>query len=145
MRTTKRKGLAATLLAALAVGGGLLAAPEQKMAKSDKEQLQGTWVAVSGERDGKKMNEFQLKNWEEMIFTDDQFTREGAEKREGTFTLNPDQTPREIDLTFNGKTWVGIYELKGAALKLAFKFKPDERPTAFDSRGGILVIFKKKA
>jgi uncharacterized protein (TIGR03067 family) len=145
MRTMKRVGLVAALLAALAVGGGLLAAPEEKKAKTDKDRLQGAWVAVSGEREGEAMNEYQLKNWEEMIFTDDKFTREGAEKKEGSFTLDPDQTPKEIDLTVNGKTWVGIYELKGTALKLALKFKPTERPTAFDSKGGILVVFKKKA
>ncbi len=143
MRTMRRKGLVAALVAAALVAGGSgAAAPEEKKAKSDKEQLQGTWAAVSGERLGEKMNEFQLKNWEEMVFKDDQFTRQGAEKKEGTYKLDPDQTPKEIDLVINGKTWPGIYELKGTSLKLAFGLK--DRPTEFTSKGGALVVFKKK-
>jgi uncharacterized protein (TIGR03067 family) len=145
MLTTRRMGPAAALLAValLATGASLEAAPEEK-AKSDKELLQGTWVAKSGERDGEKMNEFQLKNWEKMVFADDKFTREGGEQREGTFTLGPDKDPKEIDLTVKGKgdTWMGIYELKGATLKLALK--PGGRPTAFDSKGGVLVVFEKQ-
>ena len=143
MRTMSRKGWVAALVAVTLVAGLTgAAAPEEKKAKSDKEQLQGTWVAVSGERLGEKMNEFQLKNWEEMIFKDDQFTREGSEKREGTYTIDPGQTPKAIDLLINGKTWPGIYELKGTALKLAFGLK--DRPTEFTSKGGVLVVFKKK-
>ena len=117
----------------------------QDKAKSDRELIQGTWVAVSGERNGEKLNEFQLKNWEEMVFKDDKFTREGGEKKEGTFKLDPSKTPKEIDLVLTVKgqdtTWPGIYELKGDKLKLALN--PD-RPTEFDSKGGFLLVFERK-
>ena len=141
---TTRWFMVATLVVSMGVIGAHTQAgsPAQDKAKSDRELIQGTWIAVSGERNGEKLNEFQLKNWEEMIFKDDQFTREGAEKREGTYKLDPDQTPKEIDLLINGKIWPGIYELKGTALKLAFGLK--DRPTEFTSKGGVLVVFKKK-
>jgi uncharacterized protein (TIGR03067 family) len=150
MSTLRRKGLTAALLGvALLAGGGVLltcrtgaAAPEDKKAKSDQEKLQGTWVAKSGEKDGEKLNEFQLKNWEQMVFTDDKFTREGGEKREGAYKLDPDQKPKEIDLMVNGNTWMGIYELKGTALKLVIKV--NGRPTEFNSKGAILIVFEKK-
>jgi uncharacterized protein (TIGR03067 family) len=152
MRCTRGTGFTAALLAValLATGGRLLtgrthgAAAEGKT-KSDKELLQGTWTAVSGERDGQKLNEFQLKHWEQMIFKDDTFTREGGEKKEGTYTLDPEKEPKEIDLNLTVKcqatTWPGIYELKGNTLKLCFK---PGRPTAFDSKGGVLIVFQKQ-
>jgi uncharacterized protein (TIGR03067 family) len=142
MLTTKRMGLAAVLAA---VCGSLLTAAEDKD-KSDKDLLQGTWNAVSGERDGEKLNENQLKNWQQMVFKDDKFTREGNEKKEGTFVLDPKKEPKEIDLNLTVKgqaaTWPGIYELKGTTLKLCLK--PGGRPTVFDSKGGFLLVFEKQ-
>jgi uncharacterized protein (TIGR03067 family) len=147
MLTTRLMIPAAALLAvALLAAGATLAAADEKKAKSDKEQLQGTWVAVSGERNGEKMNEFQLKNWEKMVFADDKFTREGSEKKEGTFALDPKKEPKEIDLNLTVKgqaaTWQGIYELKGTKLKLALK--GGGRPTEFASQDGVLVVFEKQ-
>ena len=146
MLTTRRTGLAALLAVALAAaGGGLLTAAEEKD-KSDKDLLQGTWNAVSGERGGEKLNENQLKNWEKMVFADDKFTREGNEKKEGTFVIDPKKEPKEIDLNLTVKgqaaTWSGIYELKGTTLKLCLK--PGGRPTEFDSKGGVLLVFEKQ-
>jgi uncharacterized protein (TIGR03067 family) len=144
MLTMRGTHLRVVLLAValLATGAGLGVAQEK--AKSDKERFQGTWNAKSGEKNGEKLNEFQLKNWEKMVFADDNFTREGGEQREGTFKLDPDKQPREIDLTIKdtGDTWLGIYELKGTTLKLALH--PGGRPTAFDSKGGIVLVFEKQ-
>src|SRR5262249_34355351 len=107
---------------------------------------QGTWNAVSGERDGEKLNEFQLKNWEQMIFKEDKFTREGNEKKEGTFAIDPKKDPKEIDLNLTVKgqaaTWMGIYELKGDTLKLALS--GGGRPTELSSKGGgVLIVFER--
>jgi uncharacterized protein (TIGR03067 family) len=148
MLTTRRMiPTSAFLAAALLAAGATLAAAEEKKAKSDKEQLQGTWAAVSGERSGEKMSEAQLKNWEKMAFADDKFTREGSEKKEGTYALDPMKEPKEIDLNLTVKgraaTWQGIYELKGTKLKLALK--PGGRPTDFDSKAAvILIVFEKQ-
>jgi uncharacterized protein (TIGR03067 family) len=144
MKMNKLRGAAVTLLAAALVASSPVlggAALDDKDKPSDKEKLQGTWVAVSGERQGEKLDKYQLKTWEKLTFADDKWTREGTERKEGTYTLGPDAGPKEIDLTANAITWLGIYELKGNRLKLALK---GERPTAFDSRDGWLLVFEKQ-
>src|SRR5262249_12830791 len=142
----------------LAGGGGLLtyrtlraedkkAAPEaaakDDKAKSDKEKLQGTWTATSGEKNGEKLSEEAIKAWAKLIFADEKVTREGNERREVKVTVDPDKKPKEIDLFTDANTWKGIYELKGDSLKLVLKFG-NERPTEFDSTVGILIVFKKE-
>jgi RNA polymerase sigma-70 factor (ECF subfamily) len=115
----------------------------QEKAPTDKQTLQGSWIVKSGEKDGKKLNEFQLKNWERLTFDDDKIVREGGEKREGSYKLDPAKTPREIDLDlFKGGTVEGIYELKGNTLKLAIKLMG--RPTEFNSKEGMLLVFEKE-
>jgi RNA polymerase sigma-70 factor (ECF subfamily) len=163
MRMTKLRTLAAVLLAGtvLGSGGGLLTyrtlgaelrgsqAPatavddeKDKKAKPDKEVIQGTWVAVSGEQNGEKVPKEKLEAIK-LIFTEDKVTREGYEPAEGTYTIDPGKEPKEIDLFANAKPWKGIYELKGTTLKLICK--RDERPTDFDSTGGrFLLVLEKK-
>jgi RNA polymerase sigma factor (sigma-70 family) len=156
MRTTKLKVATAVLLAAAVLGtGGLLAyrglgAPRQEVqaakeqkAKSDREALQGTWVIKSGEKRGEKLSPEGLKAWEEMVFDGDTVTRDGPERREGKYTLDPGKKPREIDLFTEANALKGIYELKGTTLRLALRFGA-ERPTAFDSEEGLLLVFEKK-
>jgi uncharacterized protein (TIGR03067 family) len=137
--------LAAAALAMGVIGSHTCGSSAQEKAKSDRELIQGTWLAVSGERNGEKLNEFQLKNWEAMVFKDDTFTREGGEKKEGTFKLNAEKSPKQIDLMVDVKgqdvTWEGIYELKGDKLKLALA---PNRPAEFDSTSGVVIVFERK-
>jgi RNA polymerase sigma-70 factor (ECF subfamily) len=166
MRMTKWKALVAALLAVALLGGGgavltyapLWAGPrgarpespppaagrKDKKPRPDKEALQGTWVVRSAERNGEKFSGEWLNNWGRLVFADDKVTREGRERREGAYTINPDKKPKEIDLfTDGGDTWTGIYELKGATLKMALRCG-EERPTDFDPRGALLIIFERK-
>jgi RNA polymerase sigma factor (sigma-70 family) len=121
------------------------AAPEDEQAKPDKEALQGTWVGVSGERDGQKLPE---EAYWELIIAEDKvalITRKGGEERKGSYTLDPDKKPKEIDLTFGSLVITGIYELKETTLKTLWR--ENDRaglPTEFDSRKGILMVFEKK-
>jgi RNA polymerase sigma-70 factor (ECF subfamily) len=115
---------------------------KDKDAKSDKKAIQGTWVAVSGEQNGQKVPKEKLEAIK-LIFTEDKVTREGYEPTEGTYTIDPEKKPKEIDLFANAKPWKGIYELNGTTLKL--NCKRDDRPTDFDSNGGrFLLILEKK-
>ena len=162
MLLTKLKTVSLVLLATVLVGGwllsrGALGAPgptapalatlaqvaqvAQDKAKSDKDKLQGTWVAMSGQRLGVDFDEAQLKNWV-LVFEDDRFIRDGGERVEGTYKIDPDKKPKEIDLVFSGHTWLGIYELKGDTLKLVFRLK--ERPTEFNSNDATLLDCEKK-
>jgi RNA polymerase sigma factor (sigma-70 family) len=120
----------------------LEARAKEEKAKSDKQALQGTWVAVSGEQNGEKVPKDKLEGFK-LIFTDEKVAREGYEPREGPYTIDPNKDPKEIDLFTAAKTWKGIYELKGTTLKLVCK--TDDRPTEFDSSGGkFLIVFEKK-
>jgi RNA polymerase sigma factor (sigma-70 family) len=156
MLLTKLKMVALVLLATALVGGWLLSrgaqgAPSptapalatlaQDKAKSDKDKLQGTWVSMRGERQGVDFEEAQLKNWV-VVFEDDRFIRDGGERAEGTYKIDPDKKPKEIDLVFSGHTFLGIYELKGDTLKLVFRL--EKRPTEFNSNDATLLVCEKK-
>jgi uncharacterized protein (TIGR03067 family) len=156
MLLTKLKMLSLVLLATVLAGGWLLsrgaqgapgptapalATVAQDTPKSDKDKLQGTWVAVTGERLGVGFDGAQLKNWV-LVFDDEKFTRDGGERVEGTFKIDADKKPKAIDLVFSGHTFLGIYELKGDTLKLVFRLK--ERPTEFNSNDATLIVCEKK-
>jgi RNA polymerase sigma-70 factor (ECF subfamily) len=166
MLLTKVKALTAGLVALVLLGGGgglltyhaLKAEPPgarqasrllgatltQEKDKSDKGRLQGTWLPVSGEKNGKKMPKEKYQDGK-MVFAGNKVTLQtqaGEQEREGTFTLDPDKDPREIDLTFGTQTHQGIYELKGTTLKVVFMERG--RPTDFDSTNATLMVFKKK-
>jgi RNA polymerase sigma factor (sigma-70 family) len=156
--TASRKALAAFLAVALLGGAALLpyatrtarqagplrpAAPKPARARTDREALQGTWVARSGERDGEKFSDQQLKTWGQVVFAGDRFTRDGTERWEATYALTPDRWPREIDVMTGPKTWKGIYELEGTTLRLALAFG-DERPAAMNSRSGLMIVFERQ-
>jgi RNA polymerase sigma factor (sigma-70 family) len=169
MLLTRLKALTAGVLAAALFGGGALltystlradsggggrespppAAPRDEKPGSDKDALQGTWVAVSGERDGDKLSEDAY--WK-LVFDGEAVTlvgpkkKDGGNEREGTFTLDADKKPKEINLTFGSLVLTGIYELKGTTLKTFWRENDRAGLAAdFDSKkGGILMVFEKK-
>jgi len=166
MLLTKVKVLTAGLVALTLLGGGgrlltyhslkaeqpgarqasrpLAAAVAEEKVKSDKDRLQGTWLPVSGEKNGKKMPKEKYQDGK-MVFAGNKVTLQvqaGEQEREGTFTLDPDKDPREIDFTFGEQTHQGIYELKGTTLKVVFMERG--RPTEFASANATLMVFKKK-
>jgi RNA polymerase sigma factor (sigma-70 family) len=115
---------------------------EDKEAASDKKAILGTWVAVSGEQNGQKIPKEKLEAIK-LIFTEDKVAREGYEPKEGTYTIDQEKKPKEIDLFANANPWKGIYELNGKTLKLVCK--RNDRPTEFDSNGGrFLLVLEKK-
>jgi RNA polymerase sigma-70 factor (ECF subfamily) len=164
MFIAKLKTLAMSVLALALVGGGggvlwsrpavtaqpndsktappKAAAPANEKPKSDKELLQGTWAPVSGEQNGKEIPKERLTD--RFIFTKDKFTLQyvRGEAREGTYTIDPEKKPKELDLTFGNQTLMGIYELKGTRLKYVGMERG--RPSDFDSTGATLVVFEKE-
>jgi uncharacterized protein (TIGR03067 family) len=121
---------------------------KEEKPKSDKELIQGTWVPVSGEKNGKEIPKETLKG--NLTFTEGKFTMElnAGALRKGTYTIDPGKKPKELDLTWEGQevdragTLTGIYELKGTRLKLVFAERG--RPSDFDSAGAALIIYEKK-
>lgn len=72
---------------------------------------------------------------------------------QATYRLDPSKKPRAIDLTSTsgetkGRTYLGIYELDGDALKICFSEYEQDRPREFAAQGkpGIrtLLVLKRQ-
>jgi RNA polymerase sigma factor (sigma-70 family) len=156
MLIAKLKTLTAVLLGVMVLGAvGVLcsyatlkAGQEQAQARaaekprSDKERIQGTWIPVSVEQNGAELPKEKFEGGK-MVLTEDKITLHVLEKvSEGTYTIDPDKKPKEIDMTFGNACMMGLYELKGATLKVVMSERG--RPSDFDSAGATLVIFERK-
>jgi uncharacterized protein (TIGR03067 family) len=132
-----------------------LAAAQNDSAKEESAKLQGTWVRIYVDVDGKKTDDGKKKSGEAVTLV-----VKGDKFGDDTFKLDPTKNPKHIDLAIvddKGKSipWPGIYELKGDELKVCFPYpfegKLDKiaiRPTAFGSkRGGneVLEVYKREA
>jgi RNA polymerase sigma factor (sigma-70 family) len=112
--------------------------------KSDKELIQGTWIPVAGEQNGEKLAKEKLEGGK-MVLMEGKLTLQVMESwpaREGTYTIDPDKKPKEIDMTFGNATMMGLYELKGTTLKVVMAERG--RPSDFDSAGATLITFERK-
>ena len=144
------RGLAAALLAGLVLAAAVATdAPAQSSAKLD-----GTWTAVSAERNGKPADEL---TGHRLTFAGDTFVieRDGKTLYTGTFKTDPAKTPAQIDFVQTeeqdkGKTWRGIYALEGDTLRTNDN-APDvakPRPTRFATAPGsghVMLVFKRAA
>jgi uncharacterized protein (TIGR03067 family) len=126
-------------------------ATAQESPADDAKQLQGTWVLVSLERDGK---EVKPQKDTKAIITGDKFIIKVGDKviAGGTSKLDPSKTPKAVDTTYTegpdkGKTFKGIYQLDGDMVKFCRAGSPEqERPTEFKTtadRGGLLSVYKR--
>ena len=126
--------------------------PKAEKAKSDKDKLQGSWVAVSGEVGGKKAPEEFVQKCQ-VIIAGDKITLTGlvrGEKEkgvEGTFKLDPATKPKAIDISLtNREDALGIYELDRDTLKICLvEATGSERPTEFAGKDQQLLIILKRS
>jgi uncharacterized protein (TIGR03067 family) len=121
---------------------------KDKKAKSDKDLLQGTWIEQAG-RKNKDGEEIPEEDRWTLVFEGDKVTWTiKGKKHEGTFTLDPDRKPKEIDLTLaKPRTLIlnGIYEFKDGTLKTLWRENGrGSLPDKFDPKEGVLVVLKKK-
>lgn len=140
------------LVLVLAVGG-LIAADAKEDAMKDLEQMQGTWLLVSGERDGKKFTEEEVKQ-SRLVIKGTTYSIPKSDvgtSQKGAFTFDPSKNPKEIDSTTGsgpdkGKTWQGIYEIDDDTHKVCFAPPGKDRPKEFTSgpgSGHILQVWKR--
>lgn len=100
--------------------------------KSDKELLQGAWKVIDMKSGGPRPQEKMV-----FYFAKDKVYIGTAEQIEveGDFTIDPTATPKQMTVksSVQKQALVGIYELDGDKLKMAFTEKPGAaRPKDFD-------------
>ena len=121
------------------------------------DPLQGKWTLAQIERGGKSPTpeQLQLKPYKVVIKGNTLRISDENDKGEGaTFTRDQSKKPNEIDLLFKEgpkedieRKAIGIYELDGDTLKLAWRKDGGPRPTEFTSikgeRTSELLILKR--
>ncbi len=101
-----------------------------------EETMQGTWKLVSGEADGKVLTEKQLKDGKLVIKGDHYTVTLEGKTNTGVQKLDPKAKPKTIDIKDDSgpnkdKTGLGIYEIKGDELHVAFAHAGKARPSKF--------------
>jgi len=104
------------------------------------EALQGTWQYVTLKVEGKALPTSSLA--ESSITIEGHKFRVASpdEQYEGTFTVDEDETPHTIDITFKEGptrgTCLGIFEREKDSLKICLGLAGRDRPTSFVSKPG---------
>jgi uncharacterized protein (TIGR03067 family) len=128
---------------------------------ADRSRLQGSWVVVSATEGGTPTD--QLNG---AIYTFDgdmvRIASPNFSMDSHPYRLATSKNPKEIDIVLHGgpsgKSLRGIYQLNGDELTLCTAnwrpvqdsrghtiVEPGERPRAFDSRSGPVVVLKRQA
>jgi uncharacterized protein (TIGR03067 family) len=113
---------------------------ELPAANRDEDRLQGTWRAVQAEYAGAASTPKELTSVT-VTFAGERMNVTFADgtKGEGTFTLNPTASPKQITvkaITENNQAMEGIYQFEGERLNLCIGGGSDSRPTEFISKSG---------
>ncbi len=130
--------------ALLVLAVGLLVAadaPKDDEANNELKKLEGTWLVISGEDNGKKLSDETLKN-ARLTFEGEKHTvKAGDTTYKGTHKLDPTKQPKAIDIMdtegpFKNKTVLGIYALDGDEFKLCYAAPGKDRPKDFSGKEG---------
>jgi uncharacterized protein (TIGR03067 family) len=124
-------------------------APPEKE-KKDEGKIQGTWVVVSVEKNGRV--EDDGKNVKVEFQGETVIVHDPRHEEKAKIKLDSGKKPKAIDFTPQdtggpAKTALGIYELNGDDLKLCFATGKGERPTEFVSKPGgdvSLIVLKRE-
>ena len=145
----------------------LLAAdrPSDEEVKREWTKLEGRWTLTKMEANGKSLLE-KDKPLPKMVIKDGKIMADpkdaaGQEAPDSSqIQLDPRKNPKTITIPnfkggdpAKGVTLIGIYELKGDELKVCvegvetakLKEREKDRPRAFDSKQGLLLVFKRQA
>ena len=110
----------------------------------EMKKFQGAWKQVRFEKDGLKEPPDEA-GWEPTcVYLGDTFVVTLADGRipiKGTFTIDPTQNPKALNLTDTfgedaGKTFLAIYSLEGDEQIFVAADEGMERPTEFTTRPG---------
>jgi RNA polymerase sigma factor (sigma-70 family) len=163
MRMTKLKVAAALLLTVCLFGGGAALfpprsepparaggqvqkqAPTGKAEAADRARLQGTWVSVSINNEGKDAPA-EVAATLELLFKGDRVTSKRLlDTQETTYRLNATRQPKTIELGEGERREVGIYEFAGDRLRVCMS-RTEDRALPADFKAGegrTLVVLKR--
>lgn len=119
-------------------------------AADEKLDLTGTYKLVAGKKNGTDVDETAKKA--EYTVTADKFTIKGGEfKFVMGYKLDAKASPAQVDMEIlegpdgsKGAKAVGIVELKGGVLKVAYSLDKEKRPKDFDGKTGYYFELKKE-
>ncbi len=117
--------------------------------KEEANKLQGTWSVTAADRDGTKAPDDEIKKIT-LTIKGDKLTARRTE--EMSFTIDPTQKPKWIDVTYTdgerkGESSQGIYELEGDTLKICVSrgnTRPNDFETKPESQRHLMVLKRMK-
>ena len=113
----------------------------------DLKLLAGTWKPKEASLGDNKIDMMLLET-ATVVYEGDKYTITIGDKGEkGTFTLDPQKTPKTMDIfptegDNNGKTLLAIYELAGDQLTICYSLTPTVRPEDFKADSNTLLVVK---
>ena len=118
--------------------------------KSDSDRIQGTWVLIRMESEGKNVQQEMIIRGEYHLMVEGNkviVNQEGKIVPMGTVKLDPTQRPRVYDrVGDDDRLSRGIYELDRDSLKICLGFPGADRPTGFSTKPGEqsrLMVYKR--
>lgn len=138
--------------------GLLMAADDKADTKEELRRFQGSWVLVSGEKDGKKISDEHVKK-NKMTYQGEQVSLESPHQSAAPIKstikkMDPSKTPAEMDWVRSagpgaGQTMMAIYQFNGIdQCKVCFDPSGKARPKEFATKEGtghILHVWKRVA
>ena len=118
----------------------------------EQKKLQGSWRPTDARLGDIKIDEETLAK-STVLYEGDRFTITiGDSVQQGTFAIDPKQSPKTLDLFYtsgpnNGSTTVAVYEVDGDNLTVCYSLNSNNRPTELKSEGDqtrLLVKFERK-
>ena len=108
---------------------------------ADATRLNGTWVLVRGEQEGKPLPEDATQGIKMVIDGDKHTLIVGSDKMVSTHLLDPTTTPKSIDAKategpYKDMTLLGIYRIRGDEFTVCFAAPGKERPKNFTTKSG---------
>lgn len=112
--------------------------PAEKPAASDVKKMQGKWRVVSVAEKGRKSTPDEVKGMSWTFEADIIIGKDPnpEPKKLGTFKLDPEKTPRQIDITIEERSFKGIYKFEGDQLIICLRDPEKGRPTEFTAEKG---------
>jgi uncharacterized protein (TIGR03067 family) len=130
------------------------AAAEDKKPDADLKAMVGNWKIEKAELGGKDITE-HIKDLKFEVRDGGKYTAElGEVKDDGTFTVDPAKSPKELDVKptggpNKGQTVKGIYKLDGDTLTICYDHEADKgkRPAKFETKPDttlLLIVYKRE-